>query len=75
MKTYPLYFRFRSQEIKAHVHDFGDSCTVFFTDDVIINDFTGSLTFENKKYAPGFIRNKEAKDLQELIRLIENSLQ
>ena len=74
MESYSIYFRFRNQEIKGYVQDYSDYAVVSFTNDNIINDFTGAFKFVNKKYIPGFIRNKEAKDIQDLTRQIEMQL-
>ena len=75
MESYPIYFRFRNKEVKGLVQDYGTFSYVNFSDNDVVNDFTGSMKFEGKKYIAGYIRNKEAKDLQDLLRAVENQLQ
>jgi hypothetical protein len=57
------------------VQDYSAFCFVNFSDNGIVNDFTGSMKFKDKKYVPGYIRNKGAIDLQELLRAVEGQLQ
>ena len=75
MKSYPIYFRFRNKEVKALVQDYGTFSFVNFSDNDVVNDFTGSMKFESKKYISGYICNKEAKDLQDLVSAVETQLQ
>lgn len=74
MDSYSIYVRFRGAEVKAQVQDFGVYQLVNFSDNAVVNDFTGTLKFEGRKYIPGYIRNKDAQDLSELTRAIEKQL-
>lgn len=78
MNYYPIRFEFRKVMVNAHVQDFGEYAMVNFTDTDIINDFSGTLKINlpSKKLDPNqFIRNKEAKDLSDLVRAITSKLQ
>lgn len=75
LTTYTIYFRFRSQDRKAYVHDFGDTQHVAMSDEDILQDFSGVLYFDKRKYKPGFLHKPATADLQDLINAIEKQLQ
>ncbi len=56
------------------VHDFGPHLFVYFNTSFILNDFTGAFLFEERKYVPGYVRNKQVKDLATLIMAMERQL-
>jgi hypothetical protein len=74
MDHYPIRFTFRTQSMNGHVQDFGEYQLVNFSNSEINMDFTGTLKFIEKKYQPGFIRNKDAKDLHDLVKVVEKQL-
>ena len=76
VETYTINFRFRGRYIHGYVQAFQDSCLVNITDQEILSDFTGVFTFRlpEKKFVPGFQRNKDVKDLPELVGGIQDQL-
>jgi hypothetical protein len=74
MTSNPVYFRSRNKEVKGLVQDYGAFSFVNFSENDAVKDFTGSLKFESKKYIPGYVLNKEAKDVQDLLRAVGKQL-
>lgn len=71
---YSIYITFRGLQISAHVQDFGEYQLVNFSHEEILKDFTGTIRMQDGKYVPGYIRNKEAKDLPTLINAVVKQL-
>jgi len=74
MEHYQIRFSFRGNPHSAHVQDFGDYKLVNFSSQDILNDFTGTIKFENDKHVLGYVRNKDAKDLKDLLSAVEKQL-
>ena len=49
MTSYPIYIRFRGTEISATVHKYEPHTLVYFTDNIIIQEFGGRQEFSPDK--------------------------
>jgi hypothetical protein len=73
MHSYTISISFRGSDLAATVHQYETLCLVYFTDNLILQEFGGVIEFDAKGN-PNAVAGQEGKDFPDLCRSVKMQL-